>query len=98
MPHSLYFLIHFVPFAGDQHDITMTGFGDGVFDGTPSVRFDLALAVHPGEDVVDNEPWVFVARVIVGEHYLVRQPCRDPAHQRPLAAIALAATAENTNE
>ena len=52
----------------------------------------------PADDLVDDRLRLLGARVVGGDDREVRQPRRDLAHHRPLAAVAVAARAEHDDQ
>ena len=59
---------------------------------------DLDRARRGGEDRAADLLGVLAARIVVGDVDAVGASGRDPAHQRPLAAVAVAAGAEDDDE
>ena len=58
----------------------------------------MPAAAHAGLDLGDDAPRVLGARVVGGEDDEVAAPCGGLAHERPLAAVAVAAAAEDGDQ
>jgi hypothetical protein len=52
----------------------------------------------PATIAADDLARIFAARVVAGDQHAVRQALRHRTHLRPLARIAVAAAAENTDQ
>ena len=92
-------LVGLVTLAGEQHEIVrrrdLERAGDRVatvFD--PLVRY----SAHPRLDVVEDALRVFGPRVVARDDGEVRALRGDLSHERPLAAIAIAAAAKHHDE
>ena len=53
---------------------------------------------RPADDLVDDRARVLAARVVGGDDRDVGEVARDPAHHRPLLAVAVAAAAEDADD
>src|SRR5262245_56117636 len=94
-------LVGLVPLARDDHGVAGAGPGERVRDGRATVglggpaRVAARHGPHPGQDLVDDGAGRLRARVVRGDPHPIGQPRRDPAHDRALAAVAVAAAAED---
>src|SRR5439155_26544083 len=105
MLHTMDFLIRFMPFARDQHDIArLRQFEDARY-GLAPIRLDLdarptildlgSRIPDPGKNFLNDRRGLFTARVIGGDDGDVGELGRDPPHHRPLRAVAVRPTAED---
>ena len=83
--------------AGDQENIAGAQIGNRCPDCLTPVA-DFRGAGGGGEDGGADGGWLFAARIIVSDDYPVGLGGGDFTHQRPLAAIAIAAGAENDDK
>src|SRR5438552_12329892 len=96
-----YDLGRLVTFARYHHGITAFGPMQGGADRPATVRLGRIPAgvgaglARAGDDLVDDRLGPFRARVVGGHPDPVREAGGDPAHDRALAAIAVAAAAED---
>src|SRR5947209_10313418 len=79
--------------ARDHHDIPAPGHPDGVRDGLAAICRVLNLAPAAREDLLDDRLGILRARVVRGDDHLVGESAGDPAHDRALAAVTVAAAA-----
>ena len=85
-----------VPLAGDHDHVARLGSGDRLGDRLAAV--DVCARRRgpaPTRISLDDRLGVLGARVVGGDDHPVGQPPGDLAHQRPLAAVAVAAAAEH---
>ena len=84
-----------VALPGDHHHVARLGLLDHLRDRAAAVH--LALGVRPGalHHLVDDRLRLLAARVVRGHEHAIGQPPRGIAHQRALAAVAVAARAED---
>ena len=62
-----------------------------------AVGLDLDVADGAGDDLVDDRLRILAARVVGGDDRDVGELGREPPHQRPLAAVAVAAGADDAD-
>src|SRR6185437_5060467 len=86
----------FVALAGDHDHVAFAGFADSAGDRLAPVRLDLGT-VSALEDLGDDRFGLLAARIVGGDDRDVGELGRDPAHQRALAAVAVAAAAEDAD-
>jgi hypothetical protein len=94
IPHDLPLLMSL---AGEQDDVVGTGFFDGGSDGLAPAG-DFARARRSGEDVATDRGRVFAARIVVRDDRKIGHAGGDGAHLRSLADIAVAASAEDSDQ
>ena len=94
-----------VPLARHQHHVPLPGQADGEVDRRGPVRLDdqpgplpLRDAEHSVQHLVEDRQRVLRARVVACEDRHVGQPGGGGAHQRPLAAVPVAAAAEHHDQ
>src|SRR5215218_2917826 len=89
-----------VALARDDDDVARPGERDGALDRGVAVddRLGGATVLDPGEDLVDDRRRVLGARVVRRDDRLVGQARGDLAHLRALAAVAVAAAAEDAEQ
>ena len=89
-----------MPLAGDEHDIARIGLGERCLDrlGTVGDHADIGCVGCAPRDVGENGLRILVARIVAGQDHDVGQACRNFAHQRALARIAVAAAAEDADQ
>ena len=93
------FLIGFVTFAGNQHDVS------GMRHLQRGANRSFAIALnggflrpgHASQNLRDDYVAVFAARVVIGDDGDVRQSLGDLAHLRSLACVALAAATKHAD-
>src|SRR6478672_12381418 len=86
------FLIIFVPFAGDQHNVAWTGERDGAIDCFRAVdNFFVMRRSKTFFGFVDYRAWVFFSGIIRGDDGVISEAVRHLGHQGPLLSIAIAA-------
>src|SRR4051812_13729329 len=89
-------LIGLVAFTGEDYNISGRGVFYGFSDGSLTVglrRVRRIVAPQADHCVVHDGERIFAARIIGGENHVVAEFSRRHSHQRPLGAIAIAATA-----
>src|SRR5438477_590716 len=95
-------LVVLVPLAGDQDEVARAREAEREGDGRAPVRLDQvaghARGTHPLLDVGEDAERVLGARVVGGEDDDVAPPRGGLAHERPLAAVAVAAAAEDRDQ
>lgn len=93
-------LVILVPLAGQHDHIVGSGSGDQVCDGfaTASDELDLGRLGETRADVVKDAQRVFSTRVVVGDQHAVGQALGHFGHQRALAAVTVAAAAEQAQQ
>src|SRR2546428_252352 len=97
-------LMRLVALARYNHRIKSLGPAEGRPNRGRPVGFGgVAVGRHPrsahtGDDLVDNRLRALRARVVRGHPYAVAQASGDLAHDRPLAAVAVAPAAEDGAE
>src|SRR3989442_4585031 len=97
-------LVRLVALARYDHRIKSLGPAQGCPNRGRPVGFGgVAVGRHPrsahtGDDLVDNRLRALRARVVRGHPYAVAQASGDLAHDRPLAAVAVAPAAEDGAE
>jgi hypothetical protein len=84
-----------VALAGDEHDVAGLGLLHGPLDRRAPVELDLDVAPAPLEDLGDDRARILAAGVVRRDDHDVRELGCDPAHQRPLLPVAIAARAED---
>src|SRR4051794_19039028 len=88
-----------VALAGDDDDIAVGGQRDRLLDRRAPVDLDAhVVAVDAGDDLGHDRLGVLGARIVAGDEHLVGQPGGDLAHDRALAAVAVAAGAEDDDD
>ncbi len=89
-----------MPLAGQHDHIIGSGSGDQVCDGfaTTGNELDLGRPGETGTDVIENAQRVFGTRVVVGDQHAIGQALGHFGHQRALAAISVAAAAEQAQQ
>jgi len=94
---AAHFLVVLVTLAGDQHHVGRIGVGQRAFDGLGAIDLDDRRpgVAQAGAHGLDDGPRLFVARVVAGQHQAVGPAFGGLRHQRALAGIAVAATAEH---
>jgi hypothetical protein len=90
-------LAAFMTLAGDEQRVPRFERGDGAADRLAAIP-DLRRADGAREDFGADTRRYFAARVVVGDDDAVGIVNRDRAHDRPLAAVAVAAAAEHHDE
>src|SRR5579872_1452716 len=83
-----------VSFARDQDNIPGAGLVNRQCDGLMAVRLQRvarAGALQSGKRVVDDDERIFTAGIIAGQDHEVAAAAGGLAHQRTLAAVAIAA-------
>ena len=97
VPHTVDFLVFFMPLPGHQNDVTFTSHCAGCFDGFFSVGNGKALVIvfrwNTGLHVFYDGIRIFGAGVVAGEYDGVGVLARGPGHERALGAVAVAAAA-----
>src|SRR5882672_12060285 len=93
-------LICLVAFAGDDDYVAGPGPGEGAADcGLPVGNCLMPVhgqaARYAGGDLGDDGFRPLAARVVRGDPHAIAQPRGDAAHERPLAAVAIPAAAED---
>ena len=92
-------LVGLVALARDHHHVARARHLEGAGDRVAPVDDDVALgpaaAVHAALDLLDDRLGRLAARVVRGDDDHVREPRGHGAHQRALAAVAVAAAAED---
>src|SRR5439155_20394679 len=102
-------LVVLVPLARNQDEVTGAREPDRECDRRPAVRLDhVATTVlpethesrpgDPGLDGVEDTPRVLAAGSVRGEYHDVAQARRGLSHQRALARVTIAATAEDGDQ
>ena len=97
MGHARDDLTLFMPFSGDDHHIPVTHHFDGGLDGGAAIA-DLDGVGAAGADLGADGGGIFRTRIVVGDDGDIGQTPGDGAHQRPLAAIPVAAGAEDHDQ
>src|SRR5204862_6228605 len=93
------YLVGLVSLAGDHDHVVVRRLGDRARDRLAAVGDRrVLLAVDAVRDLVDDRARVFAARVIARDYDAVGEPRGDLAHLRTLAAIAIAAAAEDDRD
>jgi len=87
----------FVALAREQDDVVGAGFGNRGGDGFAAAA-DLGCFRGARHHLAADGGGVFGAGVVVGDDDMIGEAGRDGAHQRPLAAIAVAARAEHDDQ
>ena len=87
-----------VPLAGDHDDVAVLGERDRARDRAPPVRVDLDVHAGSLEHVLDDRERLLGARVVGRHDRDVGELGGDLAHERPLAAVAVAARAEDDDD
>src|SRR5271165_745115 len=91
-------LMFLVALTRDKNDVPCLGIVYSQLDSLMPVRLQRvagAGALQPWQRVVHDGDGVFTARVVAGQNYEVAASSCGFAHQRPLGAIAIAATSED---
>ena len=94
----------FVPFPCEQNQVARFRFPDRkmdrflAIDDRESRRGPIGRGRNPALDFFDNPHRVLASRVVGRHHDDVAQPDGNRAHQRPLRAIAIAATSEHGDD
>ncbi len=95
-------LVGLVSLAGDDHHIARPGERQRERDRGTAVGFDedvvATLPGHALDDLGDDRLRVFAARIVGGRYRQVGEVGGDRAHERPLAAVAVAAAAEHAQQ
>src|SRR5439155_21089003 len=102
-------LVVLVRLARNQDEVTGTREPDSERDRRPAVRLDeiaptmlaerAEAGLHdPGLDRVEDTPRVLGAGIVRGEDHDVAQAGRGLSHQRALARVTIAATAEDGDQ
>ena len=94
-------LIIFVPFAGEQYDVARTSGRDRAMDRLAAVEFNFVFdvgAAQADQRVVDDIDRILTTRIVAGEYDVVAQFSGGLPHERALAAIAIAAAAEERDD
>src|SRR6266487_4284722 len=84
--------------AGDDDDIAFACELDGPRDRPAAVGLDLCPGIGTGDDLADDRERVFAARIVRRDDRDVGELRREPPHQRPLAAVAIAARADHADD
>ncbi len=88
-----------MPLARQQERVLRAGLFQARPDGREPVDDpEVRHAAHPLLDVVDDGAGVLGAGIVGGGNRQVRAPDRDASHDRPLAAVPVAAAAEDDDE
>ena len=87
-----------MPFAGHQHDVAAPRFGQRATYRLPPVDDLFMFAAHAPGDLHDDRRRIFAARIVAGDDQVIGMARGDLAHQRPLAAIAVAAAAKHAEQ
>ena len=84
-------------FTRHQHHVVLFRLHHGVGHRFRAAFHHLRLTCieHAGQNIVDNRPRLFGARVIVSNDHDVGKLFRDSAHQRTFTFVAVAAAAED---
>ena len=84
-------------FTRHQHHVVLFRLHHGVGDRFRAAFHHLRMTriEHAGQNIVDNRPRLFGARVVISDHHDVGKFFSDSAHQRTLAFVTVAAAAEN---
>jgi len=77
--------------------LRLSGFGGSRLQ-TRDAKLDDFRSTHPSFNFVENRHWAFTARIIGSQDRDIAQPAGDFAHDRPLAAITIAAAAKHSNQ
>src|SRR5689334_20481057 len=80
--------------SGDEQDVAAPEVRDGLADRFRAIA-DFGRARRIGENGRADCGWILAARIVVGHDNLVRAFGGDAAHDRALAAVAVAAGAED---
>jgi len=89
-----------VALARDDDDVARPGELDGALDRRAPVDdgLDAGAVADPLEDLRDDRLWILGARIVGRDDHRVGQARGDLPHQRPLAAITVAAAAERADD
>ena len=90
-------LAGFVALAGDQQHVARLQQRYALPDCRGAVA-DLGRAGGVGENRLPDGGGLLAARIVVGDDHDIGVRCRDPAHDRPLARVAIAAAAEHADQ
>src|SRR6187399_1716232 len=92
-------LVRLMTLASHQHHVTGNCCLQCLHDGQTPVRHHVhCCCADSGPDVGEDLRRIFGARVVVGEHDAVGSACSHSTHQRSLAAIPIATTAEHRGQ
>src|SRR4051794_37448517 len=84
-----------VPLARDDDDVPRPGQLERPSDRPPPIELDLYFTVSSYENLVDDRLRLLAPRVVRGDDRHIGQRRGDMAHLRALAAVAVAAAAED---
>src|SRR6185503_19526728 len=89
-----------VSLARDQQHVAALKSGNGGADRVATIADLTHVGRTPGtfDDAFADRGWILAARIVVGDDDAVGLLCRDRAHQRTLAFIAVATGAEHHDE
>src|SRR5581483_3520706 len=96
----LQYLVRFMAFAGQNHDVAGTRFGERGADRTGTIRLQRVRRVktaQPHQSVVHDRQWIFGARIVRREHHKVAHFGSRLRHQRTLGAVAIPTAAKKRN-
>src|SRR5436190_6214165 len=86
-----------VALAGDQQQVAVAEQARAGADGLGAVA-DLPRAGSTRQDLGTDGLGPLAAGVVVGDDDVIGEACREAPHDRPLALVAVAATAEHAHE
>ena len=94
--------IEFMPFTGNQNDVSGFSQRDRKLNGLPAVHAALHLiplfVSSASKDVIDNRFGIFAPWIVRGHNHQVRMIKRCSTHHRTLPLIAIAPAAKDRNQ
>ncbi|OIQ66264.1 hypothetical protein GALL_521690 [mine drainage metagenome] len=87
----------FVPFAGDEHDVRRSGMRQRLGDGCGAILDEQrgGRILQTGQQILQDRTGRLAAGVVARQHDAVGAAFRGLRHQRTLARVAVAASAEH---
>jgi hypothetical protein len=87
----------FVAFSSDEYDIVYTGLLDGVGNRPMSIMLDpnIGMRGQASADISNDYAGVFVPRIVVGQHDMIRESRRGRTHGGSFTGVTLPSATEH---